>query len=212
MKIILEKISKVIKSHIILQNVNMELESGNIYGFVGINGSGKTMLMRILTGLVSYTDGQLFVDGKPVDRNRELYYHMGVIIEQPEFFNDMTGKENLEMLASLKNRIGEEEIIQAMNRVDLDPFYSKKVKEYSLGMKQRLGIAQAIMENPDVYILDEVTNGLDDEGVQMLHSILREEKKKGKLIIISSHNKQDINVLCDYVYLFKNQTVMLYEE
>lgn len=135
-----------------------------------------------------------------------------IIIEQPEFFNDMTGKENLEMLASLKNRIGEEEIIQAMNRVDLDPFYSKKVKEYSLGMKQRLGIAQAIMENPDVYILDEVTNGLDDEGVQMLHSILREEKKKGKLIIISSHNKQDINVLCDYVYLFKNQTVMLYEE
>lgn len=204
----LENISKVIKNNVILQNINMTLESGHIYGFVGSNGSGKTMLMRILTGLISYSSGVLSVDGKVVKPGRNLYYDMGVIIEKPEFFNDMTGLENLEMLAKLKNVISQEDMVNAMNKVELNPNNPKKVKEYSLGMRQRLGIAQAIMENPDVLILDEVTSALDEDGVEMTYRVLNEEREKGKLIIISSHNANDIEKLCDEIFRIKNQTIV----
>lgn len=190
----------------------MELESGHIYGFVGANGSGKTMLMRILTGLISFTEGEFYVDERSVQFGNEIYYDMGVIIEKPEFFNELTGLENLEMLAKLKNIISREEMIDSLNKVGLDPYNPKKVKEYSLGMKQRLGIAQAIMENPDILILDEVTNGLDEEGIAMVYEILSQEKEKGKLIIISSHYKQDIESLCDRIFLIKNQTAQEYDQ
>lgn len=212
MKIRLENIGKKIKHNIILKDINMELESGHIYGFVGTNGSGKTMLMRILTGLISFTEGEFYVDERSVQFGNEIYYDMGVIIEKPEFFNELTGLENLEMLAKLKNIISREEMIDSLNKVGLDPYNPKKVKEYSLGMKQRLGIAQAIMENPDILILDEVTNGLDEEGIAMVYEILSQEKEKGKLIIISSHYKQDIESLCDRIFLIKNQTAQEYDQ
>lgn len=204
----LENISKIIKKNVILQNINMTLESGHIYGFVGSNGSGKTMLMRILTGLISYSSGVLSVDGKVVKPGKSLYYNMGVIIEKPEFFNDLTGLENLEMLGKLKNIITQQDMIEAMNKVELNPHNPKKVKEYSLGMRQRLGIAQAIMEDPDVLILDEVTSALDEDGVEMTYKILNEEREKGKLIIISSHNANDIEKLCDKIYIIKHQTIV----
>jgi ABC-2 type transport system ATP-binding protein len=203
----LKNISKVIKSNVILQNINMTLESGQIYGFVGSNGSGKTMLMRILTGLVNYSSGDLLVDNKKVKPCKDIYYEMGVIIEKPEFFNDLTGLENLQILAKLKNIITDQEIIDSMNRVGLDPYNHKKVKQYSLGMRQRLGIAQAIMENPDVLILDEVTSALDEDGVEMTRNVLKQERDKGKLIIISSHNASDIEMLCDTIYRIRNQTI-----
>lgn len=212
MKISLKNIGKKIKHNIILKDINMELESGHIYGFVGANGSGKTMLMRILTGLISFTEGEFYVDERSVQFGNEIYYDMGVIIEKPEFFNELTGLENLEMLAKLKNIISREEMIDSLNKVGLDPYNPKKVKEYSLGMKQRLGIAQAIMENPDILILDEVTNGLDEEGIAMVYEILSQEKEKGKLIIISSHYKQDIESLCDRIFLIKNQTAQEYDQ
>lgn len=212
MKIRLKNIGKKIKHNIILKDINMELESGHIYGFVGTNGSGKTMLMRILTGLISFTEGEFYVDERSVQFGNEIYYDMGVIIEKPEFFNELTGLENLEMLAKLKNIISREEMIDSLNKVGLDPYNPKKVKEYSLGMKQRLGIAQAIMENPDILILDEVTNGLDEEGIAMVYEILSQEKEKGKLIIISSHYKQDIESLCDRIFLIKNQTAQEYNQ
>lgn len=212
MKIRLENIGKKIKHNIILKDINMELESGHIYGFVGTNGSGKTMLMRILTGLISFTEGEFYVDERSVQFGNEIYYDMGVIIEKPEFFNELTGLENLEMLAKLKNIISREEMIDSLNKVGLDPYNPKKVKEYSLGMKQRLGIAQAIMENPDILILDEVTNGLDEEGIAMVYEILSQEKEKEKLIIISSHYKQDIESLCDRIFLIKNQTAQEYNQ
>lgn len=212
MKIRLENIGKKIKHNIILKDINMELESGHIYGFVGTNGSGKTMLMRILTGLISFTEGEFYVDERSVQFGNEIYYDMGVIIEKPEFFNELTGLENLEMLAKLKNIISREEMIDSLNKVGLDPYNPKKVKEYSLGMKQRLGIAQAIMENPDILILDEVTNGLDEEGIAMVYEILSQEKEKEKLIIISSHYKQDIESLCDRIFLIKNQTAQEYDQ
>lgn len=207
MNITLRNVSKKIKKNIILQNINIEMKDHMIYGLVGSNGSGKTMLMRIIAGLVSYDEGKLLVNNKTVKHNGKIYFNMGVIIEKPEFFNDMNGLNNLILLAKLKNCISKEDIIKAMNLVGLDPNNTKKVKEYSLGMKQRLAIAQAIMENPDVLILDEVTNALDEDGIEIVHKILKEEKRKGKLIIISSHNKQDIEYLCDKVYVIKNQTV-----
>lgn len=212
MKIRLKNIGKKIKHNIILKDINMELESGHIYGFVGTNGSGKTMLMRILTGLISFTEGEFYVDERSVQFGNEIYYDMGAIIEKPEFFNELTGLENLEMLAKLKNIISREEMIDSLNKVGLDPYNPKKVKEYSLGMKQRLGIAQAIMENPDILILDEVTNGLDEEGIAMVYEILSQEKEKEKLIIISSHYKQDIESLCDRIFLIKNQTAQEYNQ
>lgn len=209
MNIIMKDISKVIKKNIILRNINLNMKSGKIYGLIGTNGSGKTMLMRLLAGLIRPSEGEIIVNGHKVEYGKKLYFDMGVIIEKPEFFNDLTGMENLEMLAKLKGKIGRDEMIDAMNRVQLDPHNEKKVKEYSLGMRQRLGIAQAIMEDPDVLILDEVTNALDEEGIKMVYEVLNEEKKKGKIIIISSHNRIDIDTLCDEIYLVKNQSLQV---
>ncbi len=209
MNIIMKDISKVIKKNIILRDINLNMKSGKIYGLIGTNGSGKTMLMRLLAGLIRPSEGEIIVNGHRVEYGKKLYFDMGVIIEKPEFFNDLTGMENLEMLAKLKGKIGKDEMIDAMNRVQLDPHNEKKVKEYSLGMRQRLGIAQAIMEDPEVLILDEVTNALDEEGIKMVYEVLNEEKKKGKIIIISSHNRIDIDTLCDEIYLVKNQSLQV---
>ena len=209
MNIIMKDISKVIKKNIILRNINLNMIGGKIYGLIGTNGSGKTMLMRLLAGLIRPSEGEIIVNGHRVEYGKKLYFDMGVIIEKPEFFNDLTGMENLEMLAKLKGKIGKDEMIDAMNRVQLDPHNEKKVKEYSLGMRQRLGIAQAIMEDPEVLILDEVTNALDEEGIKMVYEVLNEEKKKGKIIIISSHNRIDIDTLCDEIYLVKNQSIQV---
>ncbi len=209
MNIIMKDISKVIKKNIILRNINLNMIGGKIYGLIGTNGSGKTMLMRLLAGLIRPSEGEIIVNGHRVEYGKKLYFDMGVIIEKPEFFNDLTGMENLEMLAKLKGKIGRDEMIDAMNRVQLDPNNEKKVKEYSLGMRQRLGIAQAIMEDPEVLILDEVTNALDEEGIKMVYEVLNEEKKKGKIIIISSHNRIDIDTLCDEIYLVKNQSIQV---
>jgi ABC-2 type transport system ATP-binding protein len=205
----MKDISKVIKKNIILRNINLNMIGGKIYGLIGTNGSGKTMLMRLLAGLIRPSEGEIIVNGHRVEYGKKLYFDMGVIIEKPEFFNDLTGMENLEMLAKLKGKIGKDEMIDAMNRVQLDPHNEKKVKEYSLGMRQRLGIAQAIMEDPEVLILDEVTNALDEEGIKMVYEVLNEEKKKGKIIIISSHNRIDIDTLCDEIYLVKNQSLQV---
>lgn len=202
----LKNVSKEIKHHVILSDVNMKLESGKIYGFIGRNGSGKTMLMRILTGTIFPSEGNIFVDNKPVDR-KKIYYAMGVIIEKPEFFTELTGIQNLKVLASINNFIDEKIIVESMKLVELDPYYQKKVKEYSLGMRQRLGIAQAIMENPDILILDEPTNGLDTESVNTIYDILKGERSKGKLIVISSHHKADIEELCDEIFMFENGCV-----
>jgi ABC-2 type transport system ATP-binding protein len=209
MNVKMENISKVIKKNIILRDINLNMKSGKIYGLIGTNGSGKTMLMRLLAGLIRPSEGEIIVNGHRVEYGKKLYFDMGVIIEKPEFFNDLTGMENLEMLAKLKGKIGRDEMIDAMNRVQLDPHNEKKVKEYSLGMRQRLGIAQAIMEDPEVLILDEVTNALDEEGIKMVYEVLNEEKKKGKIIIISSHNRIDIDTLCDEIYLVKNQSLQV---
>ena len=197
------KVDNVIKkfgSEIALNNVSIEFERGKIYGIVGRNGSGKTVLFKTIIGFLKPTGGRIIVDGKEIGKDTDFADHIGIIIETPGFLSAYSGSKNLEYLASIKNRIGKNEIKKSMERVGLDPNSKKKVGKYSLGMRQRLGIAQAIMENPDILILDEPMNGLDNQGVKEVREILLNLKEEGKSIILASHNKEDIEALCDKVY------------
>ena len=197
------KVDKVIKkfgSDIALNNVSIEFERGKIYGIVGRNGSGKTVLFKTIIGFLKPASGRVIVDGKEIGKDTDFADNIGIIIETPGFLSSYSGYKNLEYLASIKNIIGKEEIKESMERVGLDPNSKKKVGKYSLGMRQRLGIAQAIMENPDILILDEPMNGLDNQGVEDVREILLNLKDEGKSIILASHNKEDIEVLCDEVY------------
>lgn len=197
------KVDKVIKkfgSDIALSNVSIEFARGKIYGIVGRNGSGKTVLFKTIIGFLKPTSGKVIVDGKEIGKDTDFADNIGIIIETPGFLSAYSGYKNLEYLASIKNIIGKKEIKESMERVGLDPNSKKKVGKYSLGMRQRLGIAQAIMENPDILILDEPMNGLDNQGVEDVREILLNLREEGKSIILASHNKEDIEVLCDEVY------------
>ena len=169
------KVDKVIKkfgSDLALSNVSIEFERGKIYGIVGRNGSGKTVLFKTIIGFLKPTSGRVFVGGKEIGKDTDFADNIGIIIETPGFLSSYSGYKNLEYLASIKNRIGKKEIKESMERVGLDANSKKKVGKYSLGMRQRLGIAQAIMENPDILILDEPMNGLDNQGVEDVREIL----------------------------------------
>ena len=197
------KVDKVIKkfgSDIALSNVSIEFARGKIYGIVGRNGSGKTVLFKTIIGFLKPTSGRVIVGGKEIGKDTDFADNIGIIIETPGFLSAYSGYKNLEYLASIKNIIGKKEIKESMERVGLDPNSKKKVGKYSLGMRQRLGIAQAIMENPDILLLDEPMNGLDNQGVEDVREILLNLREEGKSIILASHNKEDIEVLCDEVY------------
>ena len=195
-----DKVTKKFGSDIALSNVSIEFERGKIYGIVGRNGSGKTVLFKTMIGFLKPTSGRVVVDGKEIGKDTDFADNIGIIIETPGFLSAYSGYKNLEYLASIKNLIGEKEIRESMERVGLDPDSKKKVGKYSLGMRQRLGIAQAIMENPNILILDEPMNGLDHQGVKDVREILLNLKAEGKSIILASHNKEDIEALCDEVY------------
>lgn len=208
------KVDKVIKkfgSDIALSNVSIEFERGKIYGIIGRNGAGKTVLFKTMIGFLKPTSGRVIVDGKEIGKDTDFADNIGIIIETPGFLSSYSGYKNLEYLASIKNMIGEKEIKESMERVGLDPNSKKKVGKYSLGMRQRLGIAQAIMENPDILILDEPMNGLDNQGVEDVREILLNLKDEGKSIILASHNKEDIEVLCDEVYEMDHGKLMASE-
>ena len=196
----IENYSKTINKRIILDNINLTFRSGNVYGFYGRNGSGKTMLFRALTTLIYPTKGDVKVDGKSILKEEFDLSQIGILIENPGFYPHLTGFENLEMLYRLNNEKNDKHIYDVLKSVGLDYAGDKKYKEYSLGMKQRLRIAQAIMENPDILILDEPMNGLDNQGVEEVRGILLNLRDEGKAIILASHNKEDIEVLCDEVY------------
>lgn len=183
----------------ILKNINISFERGKIHGLIGRNGSGKTMLMKCICGFIKPTIGEINVDGKCIGKNIDFPKNMGIIIETPGFIPYYSGYKNLKLLAGLNNQIGEEEVRSTMKRVGLDPDLKRHVRKYSLGMRQRLGLAQAIMENPDILILDEPMNGLDKEGVADMRNYLLELKEQGKTILIASHFAEDIDVLCDTV-------------
>lgn len=184
----------------ILNDVTVSLEVGKIHGLIGRNGSGKTMLMKCICGFIRPTRGVVVVDGKRVGKDVDFPKNMGIIIETPGFIPYYSGYKNLKLLAGLRNKIGKEEIIQAMERTGLDPKLKRHVKKYSLGMRQRLGLAQAIMEDPDILILDEPMNGLDKDGVEDMRRYLIDLREQGKTILIASHSSEDISVLCDAVY------------
>lgn len=194
-----EGLSKSFNDISVLNNINLEFQSGKIYGIVGSNGSGKTMLLRAISGLIIPSEGQVEIDGKVLHKELSFPENMGLLIEKPELLNYLTGFENLKFLASIKHIISDEKIREYMQKFMLEPDSKKTVKKYSLGMKQKLGIIQAIMENQELLILDEPFNALDEATVQMLRKMFLEYKKTGKLLIITSHNAEDIEVLCDRV-------------
>ena len=186
------------KEHV-LKNISFKIPSGSIYGVVGNNGSGKTVLMKCICGFMKCDRGMIVVNGRQVGKEVDFPDRLGVIIETPGFIPNLSGYKNLKILAALKGRIGKTEIRETIRRVGLDPDMRKPVAKYSLGMRQRLGIAQAIMENPSVLVLDEPLNGLDRYGVVEIRSLLKELKADGKSILLASHNAQDIEELCDHV-------------
>lgn len=197
MKVVFKNYNKLIKKKEILTDINLTFESGKIYGLHGHNGSGKTMLLRAICGLILPTSGSVTVDGKTVGKDIEFPDSVGVIIENMSLIPEYTGFKNLQLLAGIKKKIGDSEIRDTLISVGLDPDDKRKVKEYSLGMKQKLNFAQAIMEKPELLLLDEPTNAMDVQTVGKVRSILAEMKEKGTLIIIASHNKEDLDALCD---------------
>lgn len=197
-------VSLIIKEKEILKDINADFEKGMIHGLIGRNGSGKTMLMKTICGFVRPTRGTVTVDGLIIGKDRDFPDKIGVIIETPSFIPEYSGYQNLKNLADFKKKIGKQDIIEVIKQVGLDPFDKKSVKKYSLGMRQRLGIAQAIMEKPDILILDEPMNGLDQEGVDEIRKLLLNLKEEGKTILISSHSRDDIDILCDRRYMMSH--------
>ena len=195
-----EHVSMVFGEETVLKDVSFEFEEGKIYGIIGNNGSGKTVLMKCICGFLVPTRGKIFVNYKQVGKEIDFPEDMGIIIETPGFLPNLTGFKNLELLASIQNKIGVDVIRETLEKVGLDYKSQKPVAKYSLGMRQRLGIAQAIMEDPSILILDEPFNGLDKEGVLRMRELLKELKKQGKAMILASHNGQDIEELCDVVH------------
>ena len=183
----------------ILKNITVSFDEGKIHGLIGRNGSGKTMLMKCISGFIKPTGGEITVDGKRVGKDVDFPKNMGIIIETPGFIPYYSGYKNLKLLAGLNNKISKQEIKKSMEQVGLDPDLKRHVKKYSLGMRQRLGLAQAIMENPKILILDEPFNGLDKDGVADMRKYLLELKERGKTILIASHSSEDIEILCDTV-------------
>lgn len=202
MEIIVKELSKKFKKVTILENINMKFESGKIYGIVGRNGSGKSVFLKILCSFYKPTTGEILFDNVNYNSNNNFAPSVRALIENPTFFPDLTGFENLKLLSSIQNKIGDEEIIKTLDQVNLLSEKDKKYSEYSLGMKQKLGIAQVLMENPDVMIFDELFNGIEEKTVEKIRNILLELKNQNKIIIVTSHIKEDIDVLSDEVYKF----------
>lgn len=204
----IENYTKVIKGNEILKNINLSFESGKVYGFYGRNGSGKTMLFRAATTLIYPTEGNVKVDGISIVNGNFDLSQIGILIENPGFYPYLSGFDNLEMLYRINNKKDSNHIFQILEKVGLKNVETKKYKEYSLGMKQRLRIAQSIMENQQIIILDEPMNGIDRDGLQDVYKIIEEEKNKGKIILLASHSQEDLNILCDEVYLIEEGKIV----
>lgn len=203
-----EDVTKIIKGKIVLQDINLSFASGRVYGIKGYNGSGKTMLMRVIAGLIFPTKGRVLINGEPVEKTKKV---IGLMIENPAFLDSYTGFGNLKLLASIQNLISDERIWEVLHIVGLSEHKKLKYKKYSLGMKQRLGIGAAIMEKPDILLLDEPINGLDEKGVMMMAEIIRKEKERGALVILSCHEESFLKAASDEIYLIENGSIVLAE-
>jgi ABC-2 type transport system ATP-binding protein len=193
-------VTKNVKGKNLIQNITFQVKKGSIIGIIGRNGSGKTVLMKCICGFMKPSSGKIIVNGKQVGENAKLASNMGILIENPGFLSNYSGYRNLKFLADIERKIGKKEIREYMKLVGLDPDNRKPVKHYSLGMRQRLAIAQSIMEEQDIVILDEPMNGLDNMGVNDMRQLFLKLKEQGKTILLTSHMKEDIDILCDEVY------------
>lgn len=200
--IVIDKLTKSFKGKTVLEDVNMRLQEGGIYGIVGDNGSGKTVLLKLICGFMKPDSGTVTVNDKVIGKDADFPENTGIIIEAPGFLPNYSGMKNLEYLASIRGKIGKEQIESAMKTVGLDPSSKLRVGKYSLGMKQRLGIAQAIMEDQQLLILDEPMNALDKDAVKEMRKLFLSFKASGKTMLVVSHNEGDISTLCDEVYEF----------
>lgn len=199
MEIIIDHATKRIRNATVLKDISYRFTSGRVYGLQGPNGCGKTMLMRLVAGLIRPTEGSVYVDGAELGKEIDFPDSMGVLIENPAFLPNSTGMDNLKLLVQLKNRISDRQIKQAIENVGLDPQDCRKYKKYSLGMKQRLGIAAALMEQPELIILDEPTNALDNSGIEQICALIRREQKRGALILLTCHDSAILTTLSDEI-------------
>lgn len=196
----IENLNKQFKNQLVLNNINVKFSNGHIYGIIGRNGSGKTVLLKCICGFLKPTTGVISVNRKIVGKDIDFPENLGFIIETPGFLLNYSGYKNLKYLASIREKIDSNEIKESMSLVGLDSADKKHVGKYSMGMRQRLGIAQAIMEKPDILVLDEPMNALDKNGVEEMRRLFLKMKSEGKLILLTSHNREDIEILCDEVY------------
>lgn len=207
MKLEIKNLSKKFKDVYVLKDINLTFESGKIYGFTGRNGSGKSVLLKIICGFYTPTSGEVLLDNYNYILNNDFPKSTRCLIEKPNFLPDLTGYENLKLLASIENKIGDKEIMDTIAKLNLKEEINKKYSKYSLGTKQKLGIAQVLMEDPKLIVLDEPLNGIENETAKEVRKILNEEKKKDKIIIVASHIKEDIDTLADVVYNIDNGIV-----
>ena len=205
----IKEVTKNISKNIVLDKITASMVSGKVYGLQGINGSGKTMLMRVLLGLIHPSEGEILINGKELGREIDFPESVGFLLENPSFLDRYSGYQNLQMLASVKHKISNDEIQEVLRKVGLDEEAAKKkYRKYSLGMKQRLGIAAAIMEKPELIILDEPTNALDTSGIELVKNIVEEERKRGALIILSCHEPVLLENLCNEILKLENGKLM----
>ena len=207
----IKNLTKTFGTQTVISDISMTLVSGKIYGLVGRNGSGKTVLMKMILGFIKPTSGTIKVNGKQVGKEIDIPDDIGAIIETPGFLPEYSAFQNLKLMAMIRGKITNERIRETIKLVGLDPDSKKHVGKYSLGMRQRLGIAQAIMEDPQILLLDEPLNGLDNEGVEEMRNVLLKQKEQGKLIIIASHSKEDIDILCDEIFRFDHGKIIGHE-
>ena len=196
--------TKIIDKKIILDNINLKLKGGRIYGLRGKNGTGKTMLFRLISGLIFPTEGRVIINGEELGKEISFPRSVGILIENPGYIPNFSGFKNLKIISNIKGIIGDEKIIDTMTLLGLDPYSKKKVKKYSLGMKQKLGLAMAVMEEPDLIILDEPINALDEASVKIVHDLLQSHKARGALIIIASHDREELDLLADEIFVMEN--------
>ena len=199
MKVELKNVSKRLNDVTVLEDISLTLESGTIYGLKGKNGCGKTMLMRMMAGLIYPTSGTVSIDGEILHKDIATPRSIGILIENPAFLPGYTGQRNLELLAGLTGKADRTQIAKTMSRVGLDPNDKRTYRKYSLGMKQRLGIACALMECPDLILLDEAINAIDEKGVPKIWEALQEEKQRGALIVLACHDTEELTSLADQI-------------
>lgn len=207
MTIEVKNVTKVLRKITVLEDVNLTLESGTIYGLRGVNGSGKTMLMRLLAGLIRPTRGMVLIDGRQLGKELSFPPDMGMLIENPAFLDGYTAAQNLRLLAGIRKKVEEERIQEVLKQVGLGYEDKRRYRQFSLGMKQRLGIAGAVLEHPALLLIDEPTNALDTDGVEMVQKLLLEEKERGALIVLACHDFSVLQSLSDVLYLVKEGQV-----